>query len=173
MKSKKIQVVLVDKNDKVLGLKEKFDTHKIPVELHRAISIVLFSKDKSQILLTKRSSKKFTWPHFWTNAVCSHPYPGESYKTAATRRLKEELGISTSLKEVGRFVYKADMDNGIWGEHEYDAVFVGSYEGDIRPNSDEVAGYEWIKITDFKKDLRNNPSKYSPWFKIIVKKLKI
>ncbi len=55
-----IQIVLVDANDKVLGLKEKFAAHKIPVPLHRAISIVIFNHDKSEMLITKRAASKPT-----------------------------------------------------------------------------------------------------------------
>ena len=167
------QVVLVDINDKVLGLKEKFATHKIPVPLHRAISIVIFNKDKSEMLITKRSINKPTWPYFWSNAVCSHPYPDESYQKAAERRLYEELGFKTSLKEVFNFIYKGVRDNGVWGEHELDHVFVGQYEGKIIADPLEVAGYEWIKIEELKKDLKTNPKKYTPWFKIILEKLDI
>lgn len=173
MTSRKAQMVLVDKNDRVLGLKEKFATHKIPVPLHRAISIVIFDKNKSQMIIAKRSSKKPTWPYFWTNAVCSHPYPNESYSTAAERRLYEELGFRTSLREVFEFTYEAKMDDGIWGEHELDHTFVGKYEGMIKPNPDEVAGYEWVEIEELKRDLERDPKKYTPWFKIILKKLKI
>lgn len=165
------QVVLVDKNDKVLDYKEKFATHKIPVPLHRAISIVIFSPDKKQMLITKRSTKKPTWPLFWSNSVCSHPYPKETYQQAAERRLTEELGIKTSLKEGFRFIYKAEMDNGIWGEHEYDAVFVGKYQGPLHPNPDEIVGYEWLDIGEVKKDLAKNPKKYTPWFKLILARL--
>jgi len=166
-------LVLVDKKDKVLGFKEKFATHKIPVPLHRAISIVIFNKDKTEMLITKRAKVKPTWPEFWTNAVCSHPYPAETYQKAAERRIYEELGFKTPLKEVFLFAYEAEMDNKIWGEHELDHVFTGVYEGPVSPNPDEVSDYEWVKIGDLKKDIKNNPNKYSPWFKIILSKLNI
>lgn len=173
MATKKIEMVLVDQNNKVLGYKEKFATHKIPVPLHRAISIVIFNKDKSQMLITKRSLKKPTWPYYWTNAVCSHPYPKEAYKKASKRRLREELGIKTPLKQAFKFIYEAKMDNKIWGEHEYDVVSVGKYEGELHPNPDEIAGYEWIDIEGLKKELKKNPKRFSPWFKIIISKLKL
>lgn len=166
-----IQVVLVDANDKVLGLKEKYATHKIPVPLHRAISIVIYNRDKSLMLITKRASTKPTWPYFWTNAVCSHPYPEETYQEAAERRLYEELGFKTPLKEFFKFTYEAEMDNKIWGEHELDHTFIGYYDGPISPNPSEVAGYEWIGLADLKKDITKNKQKYSPWFKIILGKL--
>jgi isopentenyl-diphosphate delta-isomerase len=172
--SKKILTVLVDEKDTVLGFREKWATHKIPVPLHRAISIVIFNnKDKSRMLITKRIHMKPTWGGYWTNAVCTNVAPNETYQECADRRLFEELGFKTKLKEVFRFTYKADMDNGIWGEHGLDAVFVGLYQGDIHPDPSEVDGYDWITIEDLKKDLKKNPKKYTPWFKIILKKLEI
>ena len=97
------QVVLVDEKDREVGFREKFACHQNPVPLHRAISIVIYNRDRSQMLITKRSGSKPTWPLYWSNAVCSHPYPGESYAKAAKRRLIEELRIKTPLKELGRF----------------------------------------------------------------------
>ncbi len=165
-------VVLVDENDNEIGLKEKFAAHKIPVPLHRAISIVIFNKDKTKTLVTKRAECKPTWPHYWSNAVCTNLYPAESYKEAADRRIFEELGFKTPLTEAFVFIYKANMDNGVWGEHELDHVFTGVYEGKVNPNPDEVEDYKWIKLTALKKDISENPDIYSPWFKIILTKLK-
>lgn len=164
-------VILVDDNDKVIGLKEKWSAHKIPVALHRAISIVIFKKDRSQMLITKRSTKKPTWPLVWSNAVCTHPFEGESYQECAQRRIFEELGFKTKLSEVFHFTYSAEMDNKVWGEHEYDVTFVGEYEGDIKPNPDEIEDYKWIHLDVLKKDILDNPDKYTPWFKIILTKL--
>ena len=164
-------MVLVNENDKVLGFKEKFATHKIPVPLHRAISIVILSNSKDHMLITKRVRTKPTWGGFWTNAVCSHPYPEETYQQAAERRLYEELGFKTPLKEVFKFSYQAEMSNKVWGEHELDHTFVGIYEGPIHPNPEEVDGYEWISLKKLNRDLKANSKKYSPWFKIIIKKL--
>jgi len=166
------KVVLVDKNDKIIGSKEKFLVHKNPVPLHRAISIVIFNKDKSEMLITKRAKIKPTWPGYWTNAVCSHPYPKETYKKAAERRVREELGFKTPLNEVFNFIYEAKYDK-IWGENELDHTFIGVYDGKIVPDPKEVSEYEWIKIGDLKKDLEKNPKKYTPWFKIILKKLEV
>lgn len=165
-----VKVVLVDKNDKVLGYKEKFEAHKNPVPLHRAISVVIFSPDRKRMLLQRRASGKPTWPFFWSNACCTHPLPGEDYKAAAQRRLKEEMGISTKLREISRFVYKAKY-NKTWGEHELDVVFEGVYEGQINPNLSEVSDYKWILLNDLKKEIKENFNKYTPWFKLIFKRL--
>jgi isopentenyl-diphosphate delta-isomerase len=145
----------------------------VPVPLHRAISIVIFNPDKSEILITKRSAKKPTWPYYWSNTVCSHPSPDESYQKAAERRIWEELGFKTSLREIFRFCYEGEMENRVWGENEYDVVFVGRYFGSINPNPEEVSGFEWLKFKDLKKDFKNNSTKYTPWSKIIFARLKL
>lgn len=168
----KKKVVLIDEKDNVLGFMGKFAAHKNPVPLHRAISIVIYSPDRRKILLQKRSTKKPTWPLFWSNTVCSHPYAGESYLAAAERRLKEEMGFSTGLKELYRLIYHAEM-NQTWGEHELDVIFEGVYDGPVNPDPDEAADYKWMTIEEIRKDLKDNPKIYTPWFKMIVKKLNI
>lgn len=164
-------VVLVDKNDNEIGLKEKFAAHKIPVPLHRAVSIVIYSPDKSKMLITERNGTKPTWPLFWSNAVCAHPFKGESYQAAADRRLFEELGFRTRLKEVFHFIYSAEMDKKLWGEHELDHVFKGTYGGTVKPNPEEIEEFKWVEVANLKKDMAKNPKKYTPWFKIILKKI--
>lgn len=166
------QLILVDEKDRVLALEPKEENHKNPVPLHRAISILLFNKNKDQILITQRAENKKTWPLFWSNAVCSHPYFHESYQQAAKRRLEEELGIKTKLKEVLRFIYEAQYDK-TWGEHEYDVVFEGSFEGEIKPHEDEISSYRWVEIKQLKKEARKNPKKFTPWFKIILEKIEL
>jgi isopentenyl-diphosphate delta-isomerase len=169
-KKDKTQVVLVDDKDKVIGYKEKFEAHKHTVSLHRAISVVVFDKDRRKMLIHKRAKTKATWPLFWTNACCTHPLKGESYKAAAERRLKEEMGFSTPLKQVFKFIYEAKF-NETWGEHELDAVFVGNYSGEIKPDPEEVDSYKWVKIEKLLNDVKKNPDRYTPWFKIILEKL--
>ncbi len=166
-------VVLVDKEDKVIGFGDKLETHKIPVKLHRAISVLIFDKSRSKMLMTKRAKNKPTWGGYWSNAVCTHPYPNETYWVAAERRLFEELGIKTSLKEIFVFNYEAKMKNSNWGECELDHVFEGFYEGQIKPNPAEISDYKWIEMNKLKEDIENNLDSYTPWFRRIVSKLSI
>lgn len=163
-------VVLIDEKDNVIGYKDRLEVHKNPVPLHRAISVVIFNSAKDSILLQKRSDKKPTWPLFWSNACCSHPRKGESYSDAAERRLTEELGFTVKLKEIARIIYEARMDE-IWGEHELDVVFTGIYEGEVKANPDEVEDFKWMKITDVKHDIKENPQKYTPWFRLHILKM--
>ncbi len=167
------QVILVDSNDKVLGYEEKFKCHHNPVKLHRAISVVIFN-DKKEMLITKRSRVKKTWPGFWTNACCSHPLhigeKNETHEHAAKRRVSEELGISIEPKFLFKFQYDAQYDRE-WGETELGWVFAARHNGALKPNKEEVEGWKYINTEKLKKDIKKNPEKYTPWFKIGLPKV--
>ena len=96
-------VILVNPQDEVQGLMEKQEAHRKGL-LHRAFSVFIFNSD-GEMLLQRRASTKYHSPNLWTNAVCSHPREGETYKEAAIRRLKEELGISTEVEKKFLFIY--------------------------------------------------------------------
>ncbi|MGB0886033.1 MAG: isopentenyl-diphosphate Delta-isomerase [Chitinophagales bacterium] len=163
------QVVLVNKQDEVLGLMGKMEAHEKGA-LHQAISIVVFNK-KGEMLLQQRAAKKYHWANIWSNTVCTHPRENETHQASANRRLVEELGFSTELKEVFSFIYKANDEESGLIEHEYDHVFIGEYEGEIPYNTDEVQDVKWISVADLLKDVDLKPNKYSFWFKIILKEM--
>jgi isopentenyl-diphosphate delta-isomerase len=81
----------------------------------------------------------------------------------------EEMGFVTDLKETTSFIYKASFDNGLT-EHEYDHVLVGSFEGEPKINPEEVASWKWMALEDVKEDIKENPNRYTAWFKIIFDK---
>ena len=92
------QVILVDENDLEIGVMDKMEAHEKAL-LHRAFSVFIFNA-KGEMLLQQRAESKYHSAGLWTNACCSHPRPGEDIKTAAVRRLNEELGFSTELKNI-------------------------------------------------------------------------
>ena len=162
-------VVLVNDKNEVLGYKEKLEAHQQGL-LHRAISVIIFN-DQGDMLIQQRGLKKYHWAGIWSNTCCSHPRKDESFKQAAERRLYEELGFKTPLTEAFHFIYKAyDQPSGLT-EHEYDTVFTGVYNNNFDFNKDEIAATEWISPALLKEDIKNNPDKYSFWFKIILEEL--
>ncbi len=159
-------VVLINENDEVKGLMEKMQAHKTGL-LHRAFSVFLFN-NQGEMLLQKRAAHKYHSPNQWTNAVCSHPRDGETYKDAALRRLKEELGIEVEIDHKFFFIYKADVGDGLW-EHELDHVFVGNYQGEFQLNPEEVSEVRYISQENLEKEMTENPANFTEWFKIILK----
>ncbi len=161
------KVILVDKNDKEIGVEEKIRAHQ-EGKLHRAFSIFVFNS-KRELLLQKRAKAKYHSGGLWTNTCCSHPTPKESMKEAIHRRLKEEMGFNCDLKKVSSFVYKVNLDNDL-SEHELDHVFIGTFDGKPVPNPEEVEGWRWANTEELEKDIRENPNKYTFWFKTALDK---
>ena len=159
-------VILVNEKDQEIGSMPKLEAHQKAV-LHRAFSVFIFNSE-NELMLQQRASNKYHSPNLWTNTCCSHQRSGESNIQAGTRRLYEEMGFTTSLKEITSFIYKAPFDNGLT-EHELDHIMVGYYNDDPVINSEEVEDWKWMKIEDVKKDISLNPDLYTAWFKIIFK----
>ena len=159
-------VILVDEQDNQLGLMPKMEAHEKAV-LHRAFSVFIFNS-KGELMLQQRAAHKYHSPLLWTNTCCSHQRNGESNIEAGKRRLVEEMGFETNLKEVFSFVYKAPFDNGLT-EHELDHVMVGNFDGLPEINHEEVASYKWMTLDAIKEDIELHPNLYTAWFKIIFK----
>ncbi|MHB0755021.1 isopentenyl-diphosphate Delta-isomerase [Polaribacter sp. M15] len=157
-------VVLVDEKDEKIGLMPKMEAHEKAL-LHRAFSVFVFN-NKGELMLQQRAAHKYHSPLLWTNTCCSHQRDGESNIEAGRRRLQEEMGFTTDLKEVFSFVYKAPFDNGLT-EHEFDHVMIGYFDDVPNINPDEVEAYKWMSLENVKDDIEQNPSEYTEWFKII------
>lgn len=165
---KEQEVVLVNENDEPIGLMEKMEAHQKGL-LHRAFSVFIFDKE-GNMLLQQRAADKYHGAYLWTNACCSHPFPGEKVENAAQRRLKEELGFVTDLKKIFSFTYHANVENNLI-EHEFDHVFAGEYEDSIHPNSNEVGDYAYKPMAQIKNEIEAQPQKFTSWFKIAFPKI--
>lgn len=161
----KEEVILVNTEDKEIGLMEKMQAHR-GAKLHRAFSVFLLN-DKGELLLQQRALDKYHCGGMWTNTCCSHPRAGETLQDAVNRRLQEEMGIACETKWVYSFIYKADVGKGLF-EHEFDHVFFGQFSGTPQPNEKEVSNWQYVALEDLKNDIEANPDRYTPWFKIIL-----
>ncbi len=160
------KVILVDDKDMQIGLEDKLKAHQNGAKLHRAISILVFNS-KGDTLLQQRAMGKYHSQGKWANTCCTHPMPGESLEDCAHRRLREEMGFDCKLNEVFSFIYKADVGNGLT-EHEYDHVFFGVYEGEPKPNSEEVMNFRWVSLEKLKQQMVEKPDDYAPWLRMCL-----
>src|ERR1700754_3991575 len=153
-----MEVILVNQSDEQIGVLEKMEAHRKGV-LHRAFSVFIFDH-QGRMLLQQRALNKYHSGGLWTNACCSHPRPGEETKAAAVKRLNEEMGFTTEIEALFTFTYEAEFENGLI-EHEFDHVFVGQYEGDISPNSEEVMDYKFESLQQIESELQQTPEKFT------------
>lgn len=160
-------VILVNRLDEQIGIMPKMEAHERAL-LHRAFSVFIMN-DKGETMIQQRAAHKYHSPLLWANTCCSHQRIGETNIEAGKRRLKEEMGIETELRELFSFIYKAPFDNGLT-EHELDHVMIGYYNGEPTLDPEEVADWKWMLPEDIKMDIALHPDKYSAWFKIIFDK---
>lgn len=184
------RVILVDPHDKVVGHMSKKDSHLISnnLPLHRAFSLFLFDKD-GRMLLQQRAPTKVTFPSFWTNTVCSHPLhnpdelgddvndPVIGAKRAAIRKIGHELGVQNELtpadlQYMTRIHYKAPCEDGIWGEHELDYIFIAQKRVNLNPEPNEVCNTRYVSIPELKGMFTEADTsqhlKLTPWFRHIM-----
>ena len=153
-------IILVDTADRPVGICEKLEAHAKPM-LHRAFSIFLYSD--GQMLLQGRNRNKYHSGGLWANACCSHPRAGETLEEAASRRLREELGIQAPLTELFSFLYFAQFSKHLF-EYEYDHVFLGKYSGTPDFNPDEAEEMRWVQFSQLRRELVEHPEAFSVWF---------
>lgn len=164
---KEEEVILVNEFDEQIGLMPKLEAHEKAV-LHRAFSVFILN-DKKELMLQQRAHHKYHSPLLWTNTCCSHQRNDETNIEAGSRRLFEEMGFKTEIKELFHFIYKAPFDNGLT-EHELDHVMIGTYNNNPVINIEEVESWKWMKIEAVKEDMLLHPNEYTVWFKIIFEK---
>ncbi len=128
---------VVDESGRVLGIKGRGEISRDGL-LHRAVYVVLLDSDGS-VLLQRRSASKHYAPNCWDIVLVEHPHLRESYEDSARRGLSEELGVEgiplTRIREA--MVYP--NEHGRRRHPEFAEMYRGTYDGAVRPNSDEVS----------------------------------
>jgi isopentenyl-diphosphate Delta-isomerase len=159
------RVILVDERNREVGADEKLRAHRAGA-LHRAFSVFVFDAG-GRLLLQRRAREKYHSGGLWSNTACGHPRPGEATEAAARRRLREEMGFECELRRAFDFVYRAELGGGLV-EHEYDEVFVGEFAGEPAPDPSEVEAWRWVSMSELRRDLREEPARYTFWLKVAV-----
>lgn len=166
------QLILVNERDEIVGYSPKLAAHQNGGQLHRAFSVFIFN-DQGQMLLQRRAAGKYHFALLWSNACCSHPVRGQEQKLleAAQKRLHHEFGFTAPIEDVCSFVYCAEDPASGLTEHEFDHVFRGQWNGQPRPNPEEIAEWKWMDIPSLRADLARHPERYTPWFQIVLEQV--
>lgn len=77
------------------------------------------------------------------------------------------MGFDCGLDFMFSFTYKHEFDNGLT-EHELDHVYVGYYNGEVKPNPLEVMAYKWVNLQELTKMVEEMPESFTVWFKLVL-----
>ncbi len=122
---------VIDSSGKVIGRATRQECHSNNLLAHRAVHVLVFNS-KGELFLQKRSMSKDIQPGKWDTSVGGHLNPGETFDQAATREMREELGISADV----RYIYSYWMHSPV--ETEYISTYICIYNGTIRFNPHEI-----------------------------------
>ena len=171
-KQKEELIVLLDENYNEIDVAPKLASHHRYTPLHKAFSCYVFDNE-GRFLVTQRAKSKKVWPGVWTNSVCGHPAPGESYEDAIARRAKDELGMSLTdiVCILPTYRYHTPPYEGVV-ENEFCPVFAARLASLPRPNPKEVEELRWMTWEEYATDLVTRADEYSFWAKDQFKQLK-
>jgi isopentenyl-diphosphate Delta-isomerase len=161
-------LVIVDQNDNIVGSRTWQECHYGTGILHRAITTFIFNH-KQAMLITQRAKSKKLWPGCWDASSSTHVYATESYEAAGERRLLQELGFTCRLTTLSKFQYQAEYVD-IGSENEMCALLVGRYDGEIKPDPDEVMNWKWIDVSEPIDTIRESTDVYTPWLNVALEK---
>ena len=98
-------------DDGTLAPVEKLEVHLRGLR-HKAVSVFVLAGGK--VLIQQRALGKYHTPGLWANSCCTHPHWGERPGDCATRRLREELGITGLTPDHrDRIEYRAGVGGGL------------------------------------------------------------
>jgi len=161
-------LIVVDSNDNQIGTEEKVKCHLPNGKLHRAFTILLFSRD-GKLLLTQRSMSKMLWPGDWDGTVASHPRQSETYVSSAERRLPQEIGITCKLDYLFKFEYHVPYKN-VGSENEICGTLIGIIEDPrkIKLIKNEISATKWVNFHELLVEIKKSPGIFCPWMLVAL-----
>jgi isopentenyl-diphosphate Delta-isomerase len=162
------KVQIVNENDQPIGGATREETWTKGL-YHQTIHIII-TDEAGNILLQKRSPQKNLYPNRWTNAVSGHVDEGETYEMSASRELSEEIGISTPLKYLGKFVFHHQGDGKII--NQFNGVFRGeiSHDTPLVLAPEEVSETRWFTHDELASKIAGTPDNLTPVAQEVIRR---
>ena len=127
---------------------------------HKGVHVWVFNP-RGELFLKKRAKNREFYAEHWED-VGEHLKPNESFREAAIRGMKEELGIKE--ERILRFekVLETKM---CYPEHNRELIelWFCIYDGPIKENEESFAG-RFFSLEEINSMLKNR-AKFTPWFK--------
>jgi len=100
-------VDVVNDKDEVIGKASHEEMYGLKLT-HRIVHVLVLNPKNKKVYFQKRSEKKDYLPGYYCTSAGGHVQSGESYKEAAERELREELGLDVPLEKAAdlQFILK-------------------------------------------------------------------
>lgn len=151
-------------------------------------------RSDGKIILQKRSNQKSQNPGLFDKSFGGHVIAGNSFNTTLMKESIEELGnaayivpanefrnivktidlnVAAVVKEVDyveTFISTRKLKNGDEiVQPLMSAIYVGYYDGPVRFSDNESMGVEMLSLEELKKELKENPEKFTKDVEMMVK----
>ena len=154
---------LVNEMGETIGKATRKECHSGSKQLHPVIHLHIYN-DAGELYLQKRSMTKDIQPGKWDTAVGGHIDYGETVEEALRREVREELGITAFTPQfITRYVFESAI------EKELVNTFRTIYNGEIKPDTEELDGGRFWSLEEIKSNLGQNV--FTPNFEQEFKRL--
>lgn len=147
---------LCDALDHTVGSATRGEIHRLGL-IHRAIHVFVFNH-RGEIFVQLRAISKDRFPGTLDSSAAGHVDLGESYREAAERELKEELGLVCNIREVCKTTACRVTD---W---EHVVLFDAVTDVAPVPDPDEIQSGRFMSRVDLDRLIQTSPEKFVPAF---------
>lgn len=150
-----------DEQDRVIGTAPRSVVHARSL-LHRAVHIWVWNS-RSELMIHLRTVTKDEYPSCYTSSASGHLGQGEDYSTAAARELQEELGLSGSLKWIGKLPAGAET------AFEHTVLYFLTTDEPPQPDPQEIAEVQFHAVEEIERMVRETPQRFTPPFRSLFR----
>jgi 16S rRNA (adenine1518-N6/adenine1519-N6)-dimethyltransferase len=147
---------VVNEEDHVIGDAPRSEVHGNNLR-HRAVHMLVFNH-LGELFLQKRSRWKDRHPGLWDSSAAGHVDAGEEYDVAASRELREELGVAANLTRVAKLA--ASEKTG----QEFIWLYRAAHDGPFQMPKSEIEHGEFFPTEIVSGWVEARPSDFAPGF---------
>jgi isopentenyl-diphosphate delta-isomerase len=152
---------LVDDRNEPVGVIRRRDVFRVRANF-RTVHVLVFNS-RSKLLLQRLAATKERHAGQWGSSVAGYLHAGEKYEEAAQRRLREELGLSTPLAEIG--ITRMEDE----GATKFVGVFTTTANHPQNAAPDQIAEIRFKPLLAVEQDIRVHPDNYTETFRHVLK----